>query len=121
MKKKKVLCALIICMLLLIATSAHILNRNATMRPGNPLPYFVGMARLSSGNPFARVSENIYIVRSDRGGGDLFDHIKTTHAVEFTEQMGTCQMFSSTEIHITTCRDIYFGFNVYKLSITQRQ
>ena len=117
--KMKVLCAVISCVFTLALVALYF-NRNATIWPSNPFPYFVGMFGLINNNSFSMVSENVYITRSE-DREELIWHIENTHGVKFTEQLGTGFFFDSDKKHIGTVREIFFGFNVYELRITHFQ
>jgi len=80
----------------------------------------MGMFRLLNNNPFSMVSENVYITRSDDSEG-LILHIENIYGVKFTGPMGNAFFFESDEKHISTIREIFFGFNVYELRITHFQ
>jgi len=90
-------------------------NRNATIRPENPIPYIAAMFVLIN-NSYANVSENVYMTRSDDFDG-LRNHMEDAYDVEFLERFGSAFFFASDEKRIATTREIYFGFNVFELTI----
>lgn len=97
---------LILAMIIVIIGLILLININAILQEGNPIPLFRGILQLNDSETFVKIKDNpvTYITKTNNKD-DLFSYIEESDNVSYKEQMGSGHFFEDgNKIVILTSR-----------------